>query len=141
VLSLAGGTLDPFAHVEKKAKNAYNSSIKVATSTLNADGTPKGDKATSTTGPMLVKKPELPIQLLATFKQIVLSSTSTTKPRLLEELHAGLQGGQYKVNKSMIERTYNSLVDKKKKATIEAASEGSASCVWEIRTTQEISQA
>jgi hypothetical protein len=100
---------------------------------MNADGSTKIAKPVPAAGPMLVKKPEVPKQLLDTFKQIVLSSTSTTKPLLLEELFTGLQGTEYKVSKSMVDRTCTSLVDKKRRAAIKTAGDGSSGCIWEIK--------
>lgn len=131
--------LDPFAYVEKKGKTVYNTGIKPSTMSVNADSAAKTGKPASAAGPMLVKRPELPKQLFPTFKQIVLSSTTTTRPLLLEELFTRLQGSEHKINKAMLERAYNSYVDKKKKANIGTAEDGSSECVWEIKDIQEAS--
>lgn len=131
--SSIGGSTDPFAHIEKRSKTAYNASIKTSTVTMNGDGLSKIAKPVTAAGPMLVKKPEVPKQLLDTFKKIVLSSTSTNKPLLLEELFSGLQGTEHKVSKSMIDRTLTSLVDRKKKAAMKMAEDGSNACIWEIK--------
>lgn len=86
---------------------------------------------------MVVKKPELPKQLLETFKQIVLSSTTTTKPLLLDELFGRLQGTEHRITKSMLDRAYNTFVDKKKKTSIGIAGDGSSECAWEIKNVAE----
>lgn len=114
--------------------------VKTSSTAAPADSATKTGKIASAAGPMLVKKPELPKELLDTFKQVVLASTTTTKPLLLEELFVRLQGTEHKINKAMIERAYNAFVDKKKKKAITAAAGDALSeCVWEIKDVQEAS--
>lgn len=132
-LSMVGGTLDPFAFVEKKTKASLVSSVKIASATTNADGTAKTDKLV-VNGPMQVKKPEVPRDLHHLFEEAVLASKSTTKPVLVEDVFAALQKQQArKVTKQMINRSIESMVDKKKKADVVVAADGSEGCHWQMK--------
>jgi hypothetical protein len=129
----SGGTLDPFAFVEKKSKTAHIANIKLSNGTTNADGTPKtGDKPAKRTGPMQVTLAKLPEAVYDDFRRVVAAATCTTKARLIEDILADLQGKAPKISRSMIDRAVTNFVDKKKKADIVQKADGSPECLWEI---------
>ena len=77
----------------------------------------------STAAPMTVKKVMLPAELMPQFVATVLASTTSTKPKLIEELQSVF--ASQKVSKACLERQFTESVSKLKKSE---ASE----CSWEI---------
>lgn len=131
IFTFSAGTLDPFAYAEKKSRPTYTSNNKPGAST-SSDNPTKAEKPVAT-GAMQVKKAELPAELLDPLKASVLASKTTTRPLLIEEVFTALQKLPYKINKGMVDRAIGAIFDKKKKADVGMAPDGSEGCHWEIK--------
>jgi hypothetical protein len=106
--------LDPFTFVEKPARLTQKAA-EAASASKDGETTLKVKKA-------LVSPTDLPL-----FNATVLASSSTSKPKLLDELVAAFDVHKIKVSKACLQRQMEESVNKKKKDEIK---EGD--CIWTV---------